>query len=93
MTNQSVQVPENETFEENQTLISIDPYGEAYEDFYTRLYVSIATFLIEVPGNYLLAVLVVSINEDPLVMLTDRLLSLICVLAILVNAAPIFVGE
>ena len=71
----------------------VDPYQEAYENFYVRLYFAIACFIIEVPGNYLLLVLVISINEDPLVMVTDRLLGLVCCLTMLTNCMLSCVGK
>ena len=73
--------------------VTIDPFQEAYTEVYSRIYFALAFFLVEVPGNYLLVVLIVSIHQDPLVMLTDRLLSVICFLAILVNCLLGFAGE
>ena len=77
----------------NATFVYVDPYQEAYENFYVRLYFAIACFIIEVPGNYLLLVLVISINEDPLVMVTDRLLGLVCCLTMLINCMLSCVGK
>lgn len=89
--NASVVPAINDTSESHNT--TFDPYHEAYENIYVRLYFGITVVVLELAGNYLLAVLIVSINEDPLVMLTDRLLSILCSLVIVINLHLSVVGK
>ena len=70
-----------------------DPFKETFDDPAVLAFFAVAWFLVQGPGNYMLFVLISSIRNDPLVMLTDRLLCIIYSLTIVFNGLSFINGE
>ena len=70
-----------------------DPFEETFEDPTVLAFFSVAWLLVQGPGNYMLFVLISSIHNDPLVMLTDRLLCIIYALTVVFNGLSFINGE
>ena len=70
---------------EGATLNRSDPYEETFQSPAVQIYYWTATLLIQTAGNYLLATMIYSIGQDPVALLTERLLALIVEVVLVLN--------